>query len=743
MNSSTSGNPSQGSNKFSSNVFSYWQYIDKMVYWGGSSGEGLIVPPSADVTNAAHKNGVPVLGTIFFPMTAHGGKLEWLDEFLTKDENGNFPIVDKLIEVATTYGFDGWFINQETEGTDEEPLTSEHAKLMQELITEFKLKAGDSLEIMWYDSMTKEGEMEWQNALNEQNDFFLVDDNKEMIADSIFLNFWWTDKYADQNLIHASTERANELGINPNTVFAGVDVQANGINTPIRWDLFEAGNTSLGLYCPSWTYASASSIDDFHAKENRLWVNENGDPSISTTATGEEWRGISTYVVEKTVVNSLPFITNFNLGHGYNFFINGEKVSETDWNNRSMADVAPTYRWMITNEGINKLSADIDYANAFYGGNSIKLSGNLEGGKASTIKLYSADLTLEDKVSFTTSIKSSHNIEFDLVLDFHDGSTETIKSKDKVVADEWSTLSYDVSKLAGKAIKNISFSISSDEEVNGLKLNLGNISITKDADSKEATVQNLKVDDKLFDEDGMFAGVKLSWEGNEAASHFEIYQNNQDGTKSFTVQNLKVDDKLFDEDGMFAGVKLSWEGNEAASHFEIYQNNQDGTKSFLGTSVTTSFFYNALSRDGDSNTTNFEVVAINKNSEQGTSAKASMEWPDNSIPKAVFKVSKTLVAPGENVTFENHSSQNAEDFTWEFKGANVESSTEQSPTVSYEAEGVYTVTLTAKNKSGEDVITMEEIITVTKDAAELVNLSEGKDTEATAFVNNNEAPQFA
>lgn len=696
MNSSTSGNPSQGSNKFSSNVFSYWQYIDKMVYWGGSSGEGLIVPPSADVTNAAHKNGVPVLGTIFFPMTAHGGKLEWLDEFLTKDENGNFPIVDKLIEVATTYGFDGWFINQETEGTDEEPLTSEHAKLMQELITEFKLKAGDSLEIMWYDSMTKEGEMEWQNALNEQNDFFLVDDNKEMIADSIFLNFWWTDKYADQNLIHASTERANELGINPNTVFAGVDVQANGINTPIRWDLFEAGNTSLGLYCPSWTYASASSIDDFHAKENRLWVNENGDPSISTTATGEEWRGISTYVVEKTVVNSLPFITNFNLGHGYNFFINGEKVSETDWNNRSMADVAPTYRWMITNEGINKLSADIDYANAFYGGNSIKLSGNLEGGKASTIKLYSADLTLEDKVSFTTSIKSSHNIEFDLVLDFHDGSTETIKSKDKVVADEWSTLSYDVSKLAGKAIKNISFSISSDEEVNGLKLNLGNISITKDADSKEAT-----------------------------------------------VQNLKVDDKLFDEDGMFAGVKLSWEGNEAASHFEIYQNNQDGTKSFLGTSVTTSFFYNALSRDGDSNTTNFEVVAINKNSEQGTSAKASMEWPDNSIPKAVFKVSKTLVAPGENVTFENHSSQNAEDFTWEFKGANVESSTEQSPTVSYEAEGVYTVTLTAKNKSGEDVITMEEIITVTKDAAELVNLSEGKDTEATAFVNNNEAPQFA
>lgn len=105
-------------------------------------------------------------------------------------------------------------------------------------------------------------------------------------------------------------------------------------------------------------------------------------------------------------------MTNFNLGHGYNFFIDGEKVSETDWNNRSMADVLPTYRWMIENEGANTLSADIDYANAFYGGNSIKLLGNMEAGKKSTIKLFSADLTLEDKVSFTTAIKSSENVDF-------------------------------------------------------------------------------------------------------------------------------------------------------------------------------------------------------------------------------------------------------------------------------------------------------------------------------------------
>ena len=79
MNSNTSGNPTQGSNTFDANTFSYWQYIDTLVYWGGSAGEGIIVPPSADVTDSAHKNGVEVLGTIFFPPTEFAGRLDWLE----------------------------------------------------------------------------------------------------------------------------------------------------------------------------------------------------------------------------------------------------------------------------------------------------------------------------------------------------------------------------------------------------------------------------------------------------------------------------------------------------------------------------------------------------------------------------------------------------------------------------------------------------------------------------------------
>ena len=39
MNASTSGNAPHGLNSQSANMFSYWQYIDTLVYWGGSSGK--------------------------------------------------------------------------------------------------------------------------------------------------------------------------------------------------------------------------------------------------------------------------------------------------------------------------------------------------------------------------------------------------------------------------------------------------------------------------------------------------------------------------------------------------------------------------------------------------------------------------------------------------------------------------------------------------------------------------------
>ncbi len=728
MNASTSGNAPHGLNTPNANVFSYWQYIDKLVYWGGSSGEGLIVAPSADVIDAAHRNGVPVLGTVFFPQAGHGGKIEWLNDFLQKDAGGNFPIIAKLIEAAEYFGFDGWFINQETEGGESDPnglLTADHAALMQEFIKAFKAAAGDSLEIMWYDSMTEAGEMDWQNALTDKNKAFLIDGEKNAVADSMFLNFWWTlEKYSDEvlemmtpeqleyyqkrmnalydePLLKSSRDMAEDLGIDPYALYAGIDVQARGINTPADWSLFAPGNqpyTSLGLYCPSWTYFTAEDFfTDYQEKESTLWVNPKGDPFVAVEYKNEmEWRGISTYAIEQTVVNQVPFVTNFSMGHGYNFFIDGVKVSQKDWNNRSMQDVMPTYRWHVEQEGGNTLRATVDYSDAYYGGTSVGLNGKAFKDQSSTVTLYSAQLPMTGDLSFTVKAKAAVETALDLVVTLSDGSTETITG-DKKVGSDWTSVSFDVSGLDGKTVTTIGFKLAAAEDVMALKFILGQIAITKPGEAANLSVSGLKVDSTSFD----------------------------------------------DDDCMYTGVRLSWTGS--ADHYEIYRVNQDGSWSFLIATPGTNYYINGLERNDDTNKTNFVVVPVSVTGERGEASNtATMDWPDNSLPKADFKASATLAAPGQEIAFESLCSANTETLAWEFPGASVETSSDAAPKVSYAAEGTYTVKVTAKNASGEAVAEKTDLITISsKVADQLVLLSQGKDTEATAYVNDNEAPPFA
>ena len=171
--------------------------------------------------------------------------------------------------------------------------------------------------------------MDWQNALNEKNAAYLKDEEGRAAADEMFLNFWWTtEKLAPEELLKSSAEFAAQQGIDPYDLYAGIDLQSNGYATPINWSLFERPEggtyTSLGLYCPSWAYFSAGTVQDFWKQENKLWVNSKGDPSAAVSPAGDtDWRGVSTYIVERTAITELPFVTNFSTGNGYGFYKNG------------------------------------------------------------------------------------------------------------------------------------------------------------------------------------------------------------------------------------------------------------------------------------------------------------------------------------------------------------------------------------------------------------------------------------
>lgn len=83
---------------------------------------------------------------------------------------------------------------------------------------------------------------------------------------------------ADQKLLEKSNLYAKNHNIDPYNIYAGIDVQAKDVQTPVKWNLLEKGNqatqTSIGLYAASATYTNASNWDDFQNRESAFWVNQ-------------------------------------------------------------------------------------------------------------------------------------------------------------------------------------------------------------------------------------------------------------------------------------------------------------------------------------------------------------------------------------------------------------------------------------------------------------------------------------
>lgn len=715
-NKTTSSTPSQGKTEFEGYNFSYWQYIDTLVAWGGSAGEGLIVPPSADIIDSAHTNGVPVLGTVFFPPEDYGGKFEWMHEFLVKDKDGNFPMAHKLVEVAQYYNFDGWFINQETGNRGSDYINPELADLMKEFLEYLQKIKPKHMEIVWYDSMIDDGRVFWQNRLNQYNKNFLGEKGKEL-SDSMFLNFWWTeDRYSvvdpnndDNRLIYNVTgnelkesgDLAKRMGRDKYDLYAGVDVQANGYNTPIKWNyLFpknQEANTSLGLYCPSWTYDSSKTVDEFLQKESRFWVNEKGDPRSQSS---EEWKGISNNIVEKSSITQLPFVTNFSMGNGEFFNVDGLQVSEKDWNHRGMMDILPTYRWIIDNNK-NNLTANIDYKNAYYGGNSIGINGSLANGGTTKVKLFATDLELTNNSEVSIKYKESggkSNIKLEFELDNGENKIINLESKQ---SGEWIDAKASLSQFKKSKIKEISLIIEGKESSSSYNLNLGQISVNnKNTKDKVSKIKNLKVED------------------------FKVIDN------------------------YYGNARLTWDKSEKnISHYEIYLEHSDGHRELVGATPTNAFYVKDIERDLQLDSkTNFIVKPISNlfKSEEKNEAKITVKWPDLEAPKADFEVSSPIVLPGQSVNFKDKSLA-GETVKWKIEGLNKnEEVTGNEVSIKFDKPGVYSVTQIVSNPAGDTVNKKDDYIVVSSQAKDgLKNLALNKEAIANAKTNENEDAKFA
>ncbi|WP_347300236.1 endo-beta-N-acetylglucosaminidase [Dolosigranulum savutiense] len=508
---SVTGGGEQGADVY---AFDHWQYLDSFVDWGS-----LI--PAPDITDEAHRNGVPVYGTIFFNWSTSSEDRERVKKFLQKDEDGTYPVARKLVELAQYYNFEGYFINQETSMPNNEGYSEEFDNFMRYAKEYAAEKNHKHFNFSWYDSMSEAGQRYHGDAVDEYNQFFMRKDEAEKNSvDEFFMNFNWRKSQVDKTV-----ENMRELGRDPYDAYAGWELQKGGYtNTQqkVKDLVDEKGipKLSLGLFVPDIVMGSVENFEDFHKKEQGFWTGFKGDPSTSDDSNA--WSGIARFVVDKTPILEPLFHSTFNTGHGRGWYVDGKKVSNNAWNSRGVSSVMPTWRWWIQNKN-SELKGSYDFDDAYNGGSSIKFSGKLNKDAQSDAMLYATNFTATEKTQLSVTHKGTNAGKVQIgVSTAKDYNEDSFKYFDLEVNEKWGTSIADLSELAGQQIYALKLRVTSGQATEDYQLNLGALSITENNTQVEAPTDVKVIERQLMS--SRQSEAIISYSKVEEAATYEVYQ---------------------------------------------------------------------------------------------------------------------------------------------------------------------------------------------------------------------------
>ncbi|WP_242117360.1 endo-beta-N-acetylglucosaminidase [Sphingomonas lacusdianchii] len=398
------GQPTTGA-RFNGYTFTHWPQIDVFAWFAGTADRGINLPARGWV-EAAHRNGVPVIGTVFFAPDAWGGSPNTVTSFLRRDARGHFPAAAQLVRIARHYRFDGWFVNAETSGAD--------GQAMIDFMAELRAIAPPMMTIHWYDALLPDGRVVWQNALTHANLRFLQNGGQRT-ADAMFLNYDWTR----QGLVDSAT-LAERSGRSRYDLFIGADLwparnaQPAFRNTAWLDALRERpGGRALGsiaLFAPHFGYnfpgdARAPRFSNFdhdprdvarfYYAERRLFA---GDTRNMADPARTGWPGVSSLAPTHGIVPTLPFTTSFNTGHGRIDARDGKVVGGA-WHDMARQDVLPT--WQFATIGKRPVVTDYDFDRPFGGGSSLRIAPDGSGSRTS-VPLYALRLPRTVRITAVT-----------------------------------------------------------------------------------------------------------------------------------------------------------------------------------------------------------------------------------------------------------------------------------------------------------------------------------------------------
>ena len=655
--------PSQGAYNFLGYQPTYWQYMDKLVYWAGSASEGIIIPPPAGSIDAAHQSGVKVLGQVFFPPYAYGGNQAWVRQMLTK-ENGVHIYAKKLYEIAKYIGFDGWFINEESGGAT----SAEWADFIKDF-NKFADENGDTqMEIQWYNA-------------RRAPDVEILKTHKNT---SQFLEYGAAGDYRNY---------ASQLGCTEeetfSKIYSGVQVAASG-HTNFIYHLNAAMPTdghvgSLDFFCPeekTWkdnvrnllgkndTGPDAyNAINKTFEYEMQMWTNYEGDPSVIA----EKWPGVSGRVLERSVINSMPFTTSFCVGVGKHRFVEGEVKASQDWYHSGVQSIMPTWRYWFENKGNGSIK--IDWDDAWNFGSSLKVDGGNEFTKGDHLwRLYKTQIAVNGgtlRLVYKASANSS--VEVKLSTSSSVNPDATLANPTTTTKNGWTIAEYDLSSLNGKTIYMIALNLKTSSVLNDYKFSLGELSVLP---------------------------------ANYAPAAVE-------------VKNLATTSVLGNVQG---DARLTWDFDYTADfdHFDIYKENEDGTQTLVGQTRDEAFYVPTFQRKDNEAYVKFIVTPVMKDMRQQKGKSIVLDYPQATAPIVSFNISNSYLKVGESATITANGTGNPTAFKWTLpeglKLANGFSLTDQTITVVAEKVGKQRVSVEVTNAIGTsttssnilDVMTEEE-----------------------------------
>ncbi|KAL3365552.1 hypothetical protein AABB24_010592 [Solanum stoloniferum] len=177
--------------------------------------------------------------------------------------------------------------------------------------------------------------------------------------------------------------------------------------TNLALDAIKRDNVSAAIFAPGWVYETKQ-LPDFQTAQNRWWA-----------LVEKSWD------ISQNYPRTLPFYSNFDQGHGYQFTVDGKQMSQTPWNNISSQSFQPFLEFSGESTGGNlKVAVDIKEP-SYNGGGNLTFSGTLEDDFQFSARLFEGKLQLADSpVHFTYSVKSNGSSLLGLSLEFTSAAAE-------------------------------------------------------------------------------------------------------------------------------------------------------------------------------------------------------------------------------------------------------------------------------------------------------------------------------